>query len=81
MGKLVSEGITNSVSSGWIEKEKERLTKIGGVFLLGDQVSKYLKELSDPPLGLYCLGEIPIFLAYRSSVQESLQIMEKKWPE
>jgi DNA processing protein len=59
VGKLVSEGIKNSVSSGWIEKEKERLTKIGGAFLLGDQVSKYLKELSDPPLGLYCLGEIP----------------------
>ena len=56
---MVSQAIRQAVSSRWLEKEKEKLTKMGGVFLLGNQVSEYLEQLSDPPLGLYCLGQIP----------------------
>ena len=59
VGKMVSQAIRQAVSSRWLEKEKEKLTKMGGVFLLGNQVSEYLEQLSDPPLGLYCLGQIP----------------------
>jgi len=60
VGEQASAAIYKAQSSGWLDKEKEKLEKMGGGFLFGSEISQYLKELSDPPIGLYCLGEIPM---------------------
>jgi predicted Rossmann fold nucleotide-binding protein DprA/Smf involved in DNA uptake len=59
VGSRLAENINCAQSSDWLEKEKAKLGKIGATFLSGPQLPNLLEELDDPPIGLYCLGEVP----------------------
>ena len=55
----VIDSIQKTLSSDWLTKERQKLHKIGARFIYGEELPKHLTELMDPPVGLYCLGEIP----------------------
>jgi DNA processing protein len=59
VGEQAADGIQKARASGWLDKEKGKLEKMGAHFLYGAEISDYLKELSDPPVGLYSLGKSP----------------------
>jgi len=59
VGFQLAENISCARSSDWLEKEKTKLEKMGASFISGSHLPNFLKELDDPPIGLYCLGEVP----------------------
>ena len=59
VGSQLAENINCAQSSDWLEKEKVKLGKIGATFISGSNLPNFLEELDDPPIGLYCLGEVP----------------------
>jgi DNA processing protein len=59
VGKQTIEAIQQSQSSEWLKREVAKLTQMKANFLFGKALPDLLQELPDPPIGLYCLGEIP----------------------
>ncbi len=59
VGNHAIASIKQTLSSSWLEKEKQKLNKMGGRFLHGSELPEFLAQLMDPPIGLYCFGEIP----------------------
>ena len=59
VGNQVVESMQKLLNSGWLKKEKEKMEKMSARFVHTDELPKFLNQLTDPPIGLYCLGEIP----------------------
>ncbi len=59
VGKSLVVAINQALSSDWLSKEKEKLSKLGGRFLSPDRLPEPLLQIHDPPAGLYSLGKIP----------------------
>jgi len=59
IGKKLIQSITETNWMDWLSRETEKLNKMNGCFIDNEEIPSYLKELEDPPAGLYCLGEIP----------------------
>ena len=59
VGKQLIHSVSQVRASGWLEKEKQKLEKIGGNFLDLSKLPTILQQLPDAPIGLYCLGQIP----------------------
>jgi len=59
VGIQTADSIFRAKSTDWIDRETRKLEKMGAYFLHGKDMPHLLKELDDPPIGLYCLGKIP----------------------
>lgn len=59
VGNQVVQSMQKLVSSGWLEKEKQKLVKMAGKFIHSNELPDFLSQVADPPIGLYCLGKIP----------------------
>jgi DNA processing protein len=59
IGAVIAETIANWRTHFDLEKEETSLAKIGGKFLVSDDPGypPLLRDIHDPPVGLYCLGE------------------------
>lgn len=59
VGDQIVDSLGSAISSDWLDKEKAKLDHLGAKFVHGNGLPEFLTELPDPPIGLYCLGEIP----------------------
>ncbi len=59
IGKNTIESMREKISSGWLDKEKQKMEKMGAQFIHTNQLPEHLEQLMDPPTGLYTLGEVP----------------------
>ena len=59
IGKNTIESMREKISSGWLDKEKQKMEKMGAKFIHTTQLPEHLEQLMDPPTGLYTLGEVP----------------------
>jgi len=59
VGAVIAEVVANWRTHFDLEKEEASLSKIGGKFLIADDPDypPLLRDIHDPPVGLYCLGE------------------------
>ncbi len=59
VGPTIAETITHWRKHFDLEKEEANLTKLGGKFIIGTdpEYPPLLRDISDPPSGLYCLGD------------------------
>ena len=59
VGPAMVDSILKSENENWLEKEKKATARMGINFLTEEYYPKILKEIYDPPIGLYVLGTIP----------------------
>jgi len=59
IGAVIAETVVNWKNHFDLEKEEASLAKIGGKFLIAEDPNypPLLRDIHDPPVGLYCLGE------------------------
>ena len=59
VGPVIAEVVASWRTHFDLEKEETSLAKIGGKFLIADDPDypPLLRDIHDPPVGLYCLGE------------------------
>jgi len=59
IGPVIAETVAHWRNHFDLEKEETSLAKIGGTFLIAEDphYPSLLRDIHDPPVGLYCLGE------------------------
>ncbi len=59
VGPIIAETVAHWRTHFDLEKEEASLKKIGGKFLIAEDTNypPLLRDIHDPPVGLYCLGE------------------------
>ena len=53
------DSIKSSENEKWLKNEKLKLKKRGVTFMTENSFPELLKQIYDPPLGLYLRGSIP----------------------
>ena len=60
VGKAMVDSIKSSENEKWLKNEKLKLKKRGITFIIENSYPELLKQIYDPPLGLYLSGIIPV---------------------
>ena len=59
VGQAMVDSIKSSENEKWLKNEKLKLKKRGITFIIENSYPELLKQIYDPPLGLYLCGVIP----------------------
>ena len=59
VGQTMVDNIKSSENEEWLRNEKLKLKKRGITFIIENSYPALLKQIYDPPLGLYLIGSIP----------------------
>ena len=59
VGQAMVDSIKSSENEEWLRNEKLKLKKRGITFIIENSYPALLKQIYDPPLGLYLSGVIP----------------------
>ena len=59
IGPAMADAILNSENEKWLKREKKAIKERGVRFIIKDQFPSLLREIHDPPVGLYVKGNLP----------------------
>ncbi len=59
VGPAMADSILDGKKDNWLQKEKAEMTRAGMQFLTEEDYPELLRQIYDPPVGLYLKGEAP----------------------
>ena len=59
IGSAMVDSILNPENEKWLKKEKKAIRERGVRFITKDEYPSLLREIHDPPVGLYIKGDLP----------------------
>ena len=59
VGPAMADSILDAKKDNWLQKEKAEMTRRGMQFLTEEDYPELLRQIYDPPVGLYLKGELP----------------------
>ena len=59
IGPVMADSILDGKKDNWLQKEKEEIARRGIQFLTEEDYPELLRQVYDPPVGLYLKGAVP----------------------